>query len=93
MQVSIASDHRGVQLKNKIVDLLNHWGHTVCDEGPEVTESVDYPDFAARVSAKVANGEVDRGIINSRRVSNSTIEGDTSGRCCVPRSLPDNDLS
>ena len=63
MQISIASDHRGVQLKGKIVDLLRSWGHSVCDEGPDVADSVDYPDFAARVSAKVSQGDVDRGIL------------------------------
>jgi ribose 5-phosphate isomerase B len=31
--------------------------------GPNGSESVDYPDFAALVARQVANGEADRGIL------------------------------
>ena len=43
--------------------MLRSKGHDVADEGTEVAESVDYPDFAALVAGKVSDGQVDRGIL------------------------------
>jgi ribose 5-phosphate isomerase B len=63
MHVSIGSDHRGYQVKAKLVKLLVELGHEVTDEGTHSDESVDYPDFAAVVSQKVSGGDVDRGIL------------------------------
>ncbi len=63
MKVAIASDHRGYDLKEKIISLLNSKKHEVSDEGPSSKVSVDYPDFAALVAKKVSCGIVDRGIL------------------------------
>jgi ribose 5-phosphate isomerase B len=63
MRISIASDHRGYHLKEKIVSLLKSQGHDVQDEGPGTDESVDYPDFAALVAGKVSSGVAERGIL------------------------------
>lgn len=64
MRISIGSDHRGVQLKAKLVQLLGQLGHNVTDEGTSDGEqAVDYPDFASAVSRKVSCGEVERGIL------------------------------
>lgn len=63
MKVAIASDHRGYALKSRIIDRLTNLGHEIIDMGPENGESVDYPDFAVRVSTAVANQEADRGIL------------------------------
>jgi len=63
MKVAVASDHRGFDLKSRILDRLTNLGHEAIDMGPESGESVDYPDFAIKVSKAVAAGEVDRGIL------------------------------
>ena len=63
MRIAIASDHRGYQLKEKIIAMLRGAGHEVFDEGPGTEESVDYPDFAAIVARKVGRHEVDRGVL------------------------------
>ena len=63
MRISVASDHRGYLLKQKIKSQLEAGGHEVVDEGPSSDESVDYPDFAALVARKVSEGEVDRGVL------------------------------
>ena len=63
MRISIGSDHRGYHLKSRLVTLLRSLGHDVTDEGTESAESVDYPDFAARVARKVSDHEVGRGIL------------------------------
>ena len=63
MKISIANDHRGVDLKNRIVSLLEQNGHLVHNLGTNDTESVDYPDFASLVCSQVSAGESDRGIL------------------------------
>jgi ribose 5-phosphate isomerase B len=63
MRISVASDHRGFQIKEQICDLLRMRGHEVDDAGTCGPESVDYPDFAAIVAKKISNGSADRGIL------------------------------
>ena len=62
MRIAVGSDHRGVDVKNKVVQLASRLGHEVQDVGTFGTESVDYPDVAAEVARKVSHAEVDRGI-------------------------------
>lgn len=61
--LAIASDHAGVQLKAELVTELAKWGHTVTDLGPADTTSVDYPDFATKVTDAVVAKRVDLGIL------------------------------
>lgn len=63
MKIAVSSDHRGFDVKGKILPLLQRLGHDVTDYGPTGTESVDYPDFASKVAAAVSKGEADRGIL------------------------------
>ena len=61
MRVGIASDHRGYELKSKLIELLKERVE-VEDYGTNSTESVDYPDFAFLLGEKVVNKEVDFGV-------------------------------
>ncbi|QDS90365.1 Putative sugar phosphate isomerase YwlF [Rosistilla ulvae] len=63
MKVSIASDHRGVHIKARIIQALESNGHIVFDEGADCDDASDYPDFASVVAQKVSQGDVDRGIL------------------------------
>ncbi|TWU25866.1 ribose 5-phosphate isomerase B [Bythopirellula polymerisocia] len=63
MKIAIGSDHRGYHLKEKLAAILRSKGHEVEDVGTDVTESVDYPDFAAIVGRKVSEQSADRGIL------------------------------
>ncbi len=63
LRISIASDHRGVQIKARLIQALTAAGFVVSDEGTDSDQSVDYPDFASHVATKVSNGEADRGIL------------------------------
>jgi ribose 5-phosphate isomerase B len=63
MRIGIASDHRGFQMKNQLIQLIESLGHAVQDFGPDSSESVDYPDYASRVATSVATDDVDRGIL------------------------------
>ena len=63
MKIAIGNDHRGTEVKQKLIELLGGLGHQVLDEGTKSTESVDYPDIARRVAELVSRGEADRGIL------------------------------
>jgi ribose 5-phosphate isomerase B len=63
MKISIGADHRGHDLKQKLIPWLQSQGHTVTDEGAATTDSVDYPDYAAKVAHQVAGGQAERGIL------------------------------
>jgi ribose 5-phosphate isomerase B len=63
MRIAIGSDHRGVELKKTIINLLEETGHEFEDFGSYNTESVDFPDFALHVAEGVAGGNFERGIL------------------------------
>ena len=63
MRISVGSDHRGVAMRQKIIDLLERLGQEVIDVGADSDEPVDYPDVAAAVARRVSCGEADRGIL------------------------------
>lgn len=63
MKIAVASDHRGYEVKAKILEQVTALGHEPLDFGPQSGENVDYPDFAARVAQALSTGEIDRGIL------------------------------
>ena len=63
MRVFIASDHAGVDLKERVLELIREAGHDVRDLGPTDSSSVDYPDFGHKVAAAVVAGEAKAGIL------------------------------
>ena len=79
MNIAVASDHRGVSVKSRILSQLTDLGHDSHDYGPESSESVDYPDFASKVSEAVSSGIIDRGIL---------ICGTGMGMCITANKFP-----
>jgi ribose 5-phosphate isomerase B len=63
MKIAVASDHRGFQIKGKLVTLLTADGHEVSDCGTQNDQAVDYPDYAISVAKQVADGVAERGIL------------------------------
>ena len=63
MRVAIGCDHRGLDLKKKVITLLIAGKHTYEDFGAFSTDSVDYPDIAEKAAKAVARGDFDRGIL------------------------------
>ncbi len=63
MKLVIASDHAGLDLKSQLYKYLLSEGHDVVDLGTESHESVDYPDYAVRLSCGIQKGQYDRGIL------------------------------
>jgi ribose 5-phosphate isomerase B len=62
MLIALAADHAGYALKDELVRWLGEQGHEVTDLGTNGPESVDYPDFGARLARTIAAGEAERGI-------------------------------
>ena len=62
-KIAIGSDHAGFGLKEDVLRLLKGLNIELVDCGTNTTESVDYPDFGARVSELVSSGEVEKGIL------------------------------
>ncbi len=63
MKIAVASDHRGFDVKGKILTLLRDLGHEGLDFGPNGQKTVDYPDYASKVAQAVSQGKADRGIL------------------------------
>ena len=63
MRIALGADHAGVALKDALKPRLEARGVPFEDFGTHSTDSVDYPDFAARVAHAVASGAADRGIL------------------------------
>ncbi|CAM4238560.1 ribose 5-phosphate isomerase B [Paenibacillus phoenicis] len=63
MKVVIANDHGGLMLKRELASLLREMNAEVVDLGCDTQDAVDYPDYAIRAAAMVANGEAERGIL------------------------------
>ncbi len=62
MRIAIASDHAGFALKGELVVWLREQGHDVTDLGTNSTESVDYPEYGAKLARAVGSGVAERGI-------------------------------
>ena len=62
MRIALSADHAGYDLKDVLVQWLRETGHEVLDLGTNGPESVDYPDFGARLGRAVANGDATCGI-------------------------------
>ncbi len=62
-KICIASDHAGYSLKEFIKNFLINKNISIFDLGPTNKESVDYPDFAKKVSNRVKIKKSDVGIL------------------------------
>jgi ribose 5-phosphate isomerase B len=62
MRIALAADHAGYALKDELVAWLRKQGHDVSDLGTNGPDSVDYPEFGAKLARAIATGEAERGI-------------------------------
>ena len=64
MNVAVAFDHRGVHLRDKVLETLTADGHAVVDLGTDTDAvRIDYPDKAAEIGAALKDGRAERGIL------------------------------
>ena len=61
MKIAIASDHGGFELKNKIIAYFKSLNFL--DFGTNSADSVDYPDYAKKVSKAILSNQADLGIL------------------------------
>jgi glycine hydroxymethyltransferase len=61
--ILLASDHRGVVLKQGLRERLEREGHATRDLGTQGDASVDYPEFAAAAARAVSEGRSQRAIV------------------------------
>ena len=64
MRIAIGSDHKGLALKQAIINLVSGEGHDNEDLGTYDIAPVDYPDVAKRVAEAVAANQFDCGILS-----------------------------
>ena len=63
MQIGLACDHGGFELKEELKAFLKSLGVEPIDMGTFNEDSVDYPDFGVLVAEKVSRGELEKGIL------------------------------
>ena len=85
MKVLIASEHAGYELKEALKEAFAQDFEWV-DYGTFSTESVDYPDFAHKLAADVANGSYQYGVLicgtgNGMAMSANKHAGIRAGLC------------
>ena len=63
LAVAFGADHAGVALKDTLAAALRAEGFAVHDLGTTGSDSVDYPDYADKVAAAVADGTAQLGVL------------------------------
>ena len=62
MKVAVAFDHRGVHLREAVLDVLGE--HDVIDFGTDTDAvRIDYPDKAREIGEAIQRGEAERGVL------------------------------
>ena len=60
----MAFDHRGVKLRERIMDELQALGHEIVDLGTDTDAvRVDYPDKARELGGAILSGDAERGVL------------------------------
>lgn len=64
MKVAVAFDHRGVKLRERVLEELSAGGHDVVDLGTDTAaERIDYPDKAMEIGEAIRSGAAERGLL------------------------------
>ncbi|MEM1157429.1 MAG: RpiB/LacA/LacB family sugar-phosphate isomerase [Verrucomicrobiota bacterium] len=80
MKIGIAADHGGYEIKSRLSQSIEAFGHDVVDFGPaELDPADDYPDYGKPAALAVSAGEVDRSIL----ICNNGI-----GMCILANKVP-----
>jgi ribose 5-phosphate isomerase B len=63
MKVAVAFDHRGVKLRERVLEELDALGHEIVDLGTDTDAvRIDYPDKAREIGEAILGGDASRGI-------------------------------
>ena len=61
MKIGFASDHRGFELKKKLILYFSDY-YDIVDYGTDSIDSCDYPDYAYKLGLGILNKEVQYGV-------------------------------
>jgi ribose 5-phosphate isomerase B len=63
MRIAVAFDHRGVRLRDTVLETVGGLGHELVDLGTDSpTPRIDYPDKAREIGEAILGGEAERGV-------------------------------
>ena len=63
MNIAIASDHGGFELKAQLIEYYKNKGISLQDMGTYSSDSCDYPDIAEKLCQAILSGETETGIL------------------------------
>ena len=64
MRIAVAFDHRGVKLRERILETVAGLGHEIVDLGTDRPEPrIDYPVKAREIGEAIRSGEAERGVL------------------------------
>ena len=64
VKVAVAFDHRGVHLREAVLEALRDGRHEAVDLGTDTDAvRIDYPDKAAELGASLKDGQAERGVL------------------------------
>ena len=64
MKIAVAFDHRGVKLRERVLDELEALRHEVVDLGTDTDAvRIDYPDKARELGEAIQRGDAERGVL------------------------------
>jgi ribose 5-phosphate isomerase B len=64
MHVAVAFDHRGVHLREAVLETLRRGGHEIVDLGTDTDAvRIDYPDKAREIGEALLDGRAERGVL------------------------------
>jgi ribose 5-phosphate isomerase B len=64
MRIAVAFDHRGVKLREAVIEAIVALSHEVVDLGTDDgSVRIDYPDKAREIGEAIRSGDADRGVL------------------------------
>jgi ribose 5-phosphate isomerase B len=64
MRVAVAFDHRGVKLREAVIEQIVALSHEVHDLGTDdASVRIDYPDKAREIGGAIRSGDAERGVL------------------------------
>ena len=90
MKIYIGADHRGFNLKEKIIQILKSLGYQTEDLGTNTDKvSCEYPKIAYQLASRVAQSKQDRGILVcmsglGQVIAANKVRGAYAALCCTP---------
>ncbi|MEA3253445.1 MAG: ribose 5-phosphate isomerase B [Chloroflexota bacterium] len=91
MNIALGCDHRGLKVKQAVIEFLSEMDRSYHDFGCYSTESVDYPDIAREVGEAVASGKYEQGLLIcstgiGMSIAANKIKGIRAALCCDAQS-------